>query len=114
KTLAATSTSYAYDAAGNLLTVALPNANTVQYVVDGANRRIGKNLNGTLVQGLLYHDRFRPAAELDGAGHVVTQFVYASNRNVPAYAIKGANVFRIISDPLGSPRLVVNVATGNV
>lgn len=28
--------------------------------------------------------------------------------------IKGADTYRIIKDPLGSPRLVVNVATGAI
>jgi len=33
---------------------------------------------------------------------------------VPAYLIKNGQTFRIIADSLGSPRLVVNIATGDI
>src|SRR5205085_1938465 len=33
---------------------------------------------------------------------------------IPAYMIRGGATFRIVSDPLGSPRLVVDAATGAV
>lgn len=41
-------------------------------------------------------------------------FVYGSRFNVPDYLIKGGVTYRIISDHLGSPRLVVNAVTGQV
>ena len=52
-----------------------------------------------------------PVAELDGSGDLVSRFVYASKGNVPDYMVKGGVTCRIISDHLGSPRLVIN--TGN-
>src|SRR5262249_49278222 len=67
-------TTYTYDALGSLIKVALP-GKQVSYVVDGLGRRVGKEVNGTLVQGFLYQDSLRPVAELDGQGHVVTRFV---------------------------------------
>jgi len=42
----------------------------------------------------------------------VSRFVYASRGNVPDYIVKGGNTYRIISDHLGSPRLVVDIVTG--
>ena len=45
---------------------------------NGLNRRIGKKVNGALVQGLLYQDNLNQAAELDSAGNVVSRFVYVS------------------------------------
>jgi len=42
---------YTYDEIGNLLSVNLPDGTRVEYIVDGANRRMGKKVNGTLVQG---------------------------------------------------------------
>ncbi|OIP99635.1 MAG: hypothetical protein AUK35_07175 [Zetaproteobacteria bacterium CG2_30_46_52] len=74
------------------------------------NFRIGKKVNGTLTQGFLYKDQLNPIAELDGAGNVVSRFVYGSKGNVPDYMIKGGATYRIISDHLGSPRLVVDAA----
>lgn len=102
---------YAYDQRGNLLSVALPGAVNIAYVVDGKDRRIGRKLNGALVKGFVYSDKLRPVAELDGANAVVSRFVY-TGRNVPAYLIKGGVRHRIITDTLGSVRLVVNADTG--
>jgi len=76
-------TVYQYDELGNLLSVELPDGHSIEYVIDGLNRRIGKKVNGALVQGLLYQDNLNPVAELDGAGNVVSRFVYASKLNVP-------------------------------
>ncbi len=114
KTVGAQTTAYQYDALGNLMAVTLPSGTPITYLVDGRNRRIGKRVNGTLVQGFLYEDSLRPAAELDGSGNVVSRFVYASRSNVPDYVIKGGSTYRIVADQLGSPRLVVDVATGAI
>ena len=105
-------TTYSYDVLGNLRTVALPTGVTIDYVIDAANRRVGKKVNGTLVQGFLYQSQLAPAAELDGSGQVVSQFVYATKGNVPDYMVKAGVTYRIFTDHLGSVRLVVNAATG--
>jgi RHS repeat-associated protein len=119
KTEAGDTTTYQYDALGNLRGVVLhaqdPNeAIDIDYVIDGQNRRIGKKVNGTLVQGFLYENQLRPVADLDGQGNVVSRFVYGEKVNVPEYVVKGGATYRIITDHLGSPRAVVNVATGVV
>lgn len=107
-------TLYQYDEPCNVLSVELPDGVSIDYIIDGLNRRIGKKINGVLVQGLLYQDNLNPVAELDAAGNVIIRFVYASKLNVPDYMIRGGQRYRIISDQLGSPRLVVNALTGNV
>ncbi len=125
KTLAGQTTNYTYDALGNLLHVgfssALPDGTTaVDYIVDGQNRRVGRMVNGTLVQGWLYQDQLRPVAQLDGTGtNVVARFVYGSKSNVPDYMVTfsggtAAGTYRILSDHVGSPRLVVDASSGNV
>ncbi len=113
KTIGAATTTYEYDVLGNLLAVTLPDATAITYVVDGQGRRVGKKVNDTLVQGLLYDDVLRPVAELDGGGTIVSRFVYTGG-TVPAYLVKGGVAFRIISDSIGSVRLVVNATTGDV
>ena len=110
----AQTTAYQYDVLGNLLKVTLPSANVIDYLIDGQNRRVGKKVNGALVQGFLYQGSLRPVAELDGSNAIVSRFVYATHINVPDYLIKGGVTYRIITDQLGSPRLVVDVATGTV
>ncbi len=107
-------TQYDYDVLGNLRKVVLPDGTVIEYIIDGRNRRIGKKINGTLVQAFLYQDQLNPVAELDGTGNVVARFVYGSRPNVPDYMIKGGVMYRIVSDHLGSPRLVVDTATGSI
>ena len=114
KTKGGQTTSYQYDVLGNLKRVTLPNGSQIEYVIDGQNRRIGKQVNGTRVQGFLYQDELKPIAELDSVNNVVATFAYATHVNVPDYMIKGGGTYRIVTDHLGSPRLVIDVATGNI
>ncbi len=107
-------TQYNYDVLGNLIAVTLPDTTQVDYIIDGANRRIGKKVNGILVQGFLYQDQLKPIAEMDGTGSVISRFVYAEKANVPAYMVKGGVTYRIVSDHLGSPRLVINIQDGSI
>lgn len=114
RTNATGTTTYGYDVLGNLRQVALPDGTDIEYLIDGRNRRIGKKIDGTLVQGFLYQDQLNPIAELDGNGNVTARFVYADKSNVPAYMIKDNRTYRILSDHLGSPRLIVDIANGAV
>jgi RHS repeat-associated protein len=107
-------TRYEYDVLGNLRSVTLPGGGTIEYLIDGQNRRIGKRVNGVVVQGFLYGDQLNPAAELDGNGNVVSRFVYGSKPHVPDYVVRYDTTYRIVSDHLGSVRLVVNAGTGEV
>jgi len=76
--------------------------------------RGGKSVNGTRVKGWLYADQLRPIAELDGDGDVVSRFVYGSRANVPEYLVKNGVTYRIFSDHLGSPRVIVDASTGAI
>jgi RHS repeat-associated protein len=105
---------YNYDMLGNLLSVDLPTGTQIQYIVDGQNRRIGKKVNGSLTNGFIYQDQLKPVAELDGTGNIVARFVYTTKTNVPDYLIKDGINYKILSDYLGSVRLVVNVQSGEV
>ncbi len=114
KTLGSQTTTYRYDTFGNLLRATLPDGTRIDYLVDGANRRIGKLVNGVYSQGFLYAGPLHPVAELDGTNAVVSRFVYGTRTEVPEYMIKGGRTYRIIGDHLGSVRLVVDVATGDI
>lgn len=107
-------TQYGYDAFGNLITVIRSDGTNIEYVVDGQNRRVGKKVNGVLIQGFLYEDQLRPVAELDSVGNIESRFVYGTGVNVPDYMIKHGLTYRIITDHLGSPRLVIDVSTGQI
>jgi RHS repeat-associated protein len=114
KTDSVGTTAYTYDALGNLLHVTLPSGTNVDYVVDGENRRVGKMVNGALTAGFLYQDALKTLAQLDGSGNLVSRFVFGSKRNVPDYYTTAAGTFRVLSDHLGSPRLVVDTSSGDV
>jgi RHS repeat-associated protein len=107
-------TTYSYDVFSNLRAVALPNGTNVEYIIDGVNRRVGKKVNGVLVQAFLYQDRMNPVAELNGANEVISRFVYGTRPHVPDFMIKDGQTYRIVSDQIGNVRLVVNVATGEI
>jgi RHS repeat-associated protein len=100
-------TRYAYDAFGNLMTVNLPSGDRIDYVVDGQNRRIAKKVNGRIVDKWLYAGQLTPVAELDSANDIIARFS-------GGYMNKRDTIYQIITDHLGSPKLVVNVQTGIV
>lgn len=103
-----------YNALGNLVGAMLPDGTQIDYVVDGMGMRIGRKVNGILQQAFLYEGSLHPVAELDDSGSVVSRFVYATHVNVPDYMIKSGVIYRIVTDHVGSPRLVVNTTTGEV
>ncbi|GIX21481.1 MAG: hypothetical protein KatS3mg121_0264 [Gammaproteobacteria bacterium] len=89
-------TRYDYDVFGNLRSVVFdpprPGADgaaggAIEYLIDGRNRRVGKRVDGTLVQAFLYKDQLNPIAELNADGTIRSRFVYAENVNVPSYMI---------------------------
>src|SRR5690606_35949055 len=71
-------------------------------------------VNGELVQGFVYLNQLEPVAELDGQGNVIASFIYADRGHVPSLMLKGGRTYRIVSDHLGSVRLVVDVDTGDI
>ncbi len=107
-------TTYDYDVLGNLRHVALPDGTDIDYIIDGRNRRVAKKVDGTLAQALLYEDQLRPVAELNAAGAVISRFVYADKINVPEYMVKAGVTYRILTDHLGSARLVIDTTTGAI
>jgi len=114
-TTTSTTTNYVYDVFGNLTQVTLPGGSTViTYEVDALNRRIGKKVNGVLQKRWVYMDQTRIAAELNSSGGITKRFIYGSKRNVPDYMLVGSTKYRIISDHLGSVRLVVKQSDGSI
>ncbi|MBX3021994.1 MAG: PKD domain-containing protein [Bdellovibrionales bacterium] len=103
-------TTFDYDVFGNLKRVTLPNGRAISYVVDALNRRVAKKVNGTLVQGFLYKDGLRPIAELNSQGQISSVYVYGVRSNVPDYIVKQGVIYKIISDHLGSPRLIIRAS----
>jgi RHS repeat-associated protein len=114
KTSAEGTTVYDYDVLGNLRAVTLADGTKIDYIIDGGYRRIGKKVNGALVQGFLYQNFLNPVAEIDTNGDIVARFIYATGINVPDYMVKNGVTYRIVTDHLGSPRVIINTSTGEV
>ncbi|MEJ8293000.1 RHS repeat-associated core domain-containing protein [Delftia tsuruhatensis] len=114
KTSPAGTTTYQYDSLGNLRQVQLPGGDRIDYLIDPLNRRIGKHRNGTLQYGLIYQDDLRPVAELKPDGGIRSVFVYADKPNVPSALLRDGKNYHIVSDHLGSVRLVVDPETGDI
>ena len=118
-------TTYDYDALGNLRSVELPDTRYIEYLVDGAQRRVGRRVfdaGGTLTDEVhwLYQDALNPVTELDAQGRVRKRFVYGSKGHIPDYMVTydvcgvETGSYRLVSDHLGSVRLVVDLSDGTV
>lgn len=86
----------------------------ITYRYDGQGRKAEIYKNTTLEKVFLYQSQLRPVAEMDGSGNLVARYVWGQKANTPEYMIKNNNTYRIITDPRGSVRLVVDTTTGSV
>jgi RHS repeat-associated protein len=68
---------------------------------------VGKKVNGSVARKWLYRDQLKPAAEFDGAGTLLARYT-------DGVTIKGSSSYRVVADHLGTPRLLVNSATGAI
>lgn len=102
-----------YDALGNL-TGASAGGDTLSYLVDGANRRVRRQVNGHLTQAWLYRNELNVVAEEDSTGALRNRYVYGTQSHVPDLLVQGGLTYRLVTDFLGSVRAVVNVNTGTV
>jgi RHS repeat-associated protein len=114
KSSPAGNTQYTYDLYGSLRQATLADGTVLDFLVDGTHRRVGKKRNGVLEHAWLYDGQLRPIAELDGGSNLVSVFMYGEKSNVPEAMTKGGSTYRIVTDHLGSVRLVVDVSTGAV
>ena len=114
KTAGTQKTTYTYDALGALKSVARPALPLIEYVTDGFGRRTAKKVGGTIAQRWLYGSALTPIAEVSATGAVVARYVYGTRRYVPDFMVKGGVTYRVITDQVGSVRLVVNTSTGAI
>jgi len=104
---------FGYDLSSNLRFVEVTggSASGVDYLIDGANRRIGRAVTSgstAVMDGLLYDEQGRVVAELDGSNNLLSTLVYGLKPNVPDYMVRGGVTHRIVSDWRGDVRLVLN------
>jgi len=114
KTEAGGTTLLDYDEAGALRSVTLPDGTSRSYAYDAEGRRVARFVNGVFERGYLWDGALRLAAEVDGEGAVLATYLYAEGINAPEAVVRGGETFRIISDHLGTPRLVLRASDGVV
>lgn len=103
-----------YDLLGNLVQVSLPAGRRIDYLIDGRDRRVGRRSNGVLDRSFVYQDLLRPLAEFGAGGGLVSRFVYAEENSSPAYLVRNGSTYQIVADHLGSPRMIVDTASGAI
>jgi len=106
-------TSFDFDSLGTLTGANLADGSHVTYLYDPLGQRVGKKVDGQIVQGFLYGEGSSPVEEQDENG-AKTRFVYGSSSVVPDYMVRGGVTYRVVSDERDSPRLVINTETGEV
>jgi RHS repeat-associated protein len=104
---------FTYDRSGALRSFGPASGPEVSYEVDGSGRRVARNLDGTRDRSWLYQDQLRLAAELTPSGSVRQRYAYAFG-TTPSVIAESNRTVRVITDHLGSPRAVVDSATGAV
>lgn len=84
-------------------------------MLDATGRRIGRRVDGAIVQGFTYLDPLRPGAELDGKGAFMARFLYGLATSTPTYVVRdGKTLLLVVVDDVGTPRLLVDAADGSV
>lgn len=104
---------FTYDLLGNMVGAHVA-GDSLTYLVDGLNRRVGRVANGRPTHCWLYRNGLNVIAELDSSGVLINRYVYGTREHVPDLVIRGGATYRLVTDYLGSVRAVVNVADGTV
>tara|TARA_B110001454_G_scaffold219057_1_gene249563 strand:+ start:3855 stop:5351 length:1497 start_codon:yes stop_codon:yes gene_type:complete len=105
--------SYVYDTLGNLTQVKLENGTLINYDIDGLNRRVSRKINGVVVRRYLW-EQSRLVAELNADGSLKRRYVYATKSHAPDYYIEAGVNYKIVTDLLGSPVMVVKGSDGSI
>jgi len=106
---------FTYDALGNLTRVERNGGPDIDYEIDAQGRRVAKRIDGTMSKQYIWSGGLRIAAELQG-GEVVSRFIYGNGLTTPDLIVRLGGttgpdrLYRVISDHLGSPIYIVNLA----
>ena len=113
KTTPEGTTTYGYNTLGALTDVTLPDGTTIHYITDPLNRRIAKEVNGTIVEKYLWEDLTTLLAIYDSNNNLIRRFEYADGRMPISMTDESGNRYYLHYDQVGSLRAVSD-ASGNV
>jgi len=107
-------TSYSADPFGNLYQVTYPSSTYSRYYYDAHNRLVGRYYPTNYTRMFIREDEFRVSAIAYTNGILQKIFYYATGAITPDYMDIAGIKYRIITNHLGSPRLVVRLTDGVV
>jgi RHS repeat-associated protein len=107
--------SFAYDSFGRLTSATGEDGQEISYRLDAAGNRAVRTVDGEVTARFVYAPGIEgPLAELAGDNTTRARYIYASRSNVPDYMEKGGRRYRLLTDQLGSVRLVVDAESGAI
>jgi RHS repeat-associated protein len=106
-------TTWQFDALGRVVGAVAPDGRQVVHHLDGFGRRIASVVDGEPVQRFLHASAY-PLAQVDAAGQPHTLFLRRRTYGAPDALLRGADAFLVVADHVGSPRLVIDGASGEI
>ena len=106
KTTPQGTTTYSYNTLGALQEVKLPDSTTIKYILDPQNRRVAKEVNGTITQKYLWQDLTTLLAVFDKDDNLVYRFEYADDRMPIAMVDSNNNRYYLHYDQVGTLKAV--------
>ena len=106
-----TTTTLTYDVFGNLKNFSKPDL-VITYQVDAHNRRISKKVGEEVQSYFVWNTSNQLVGIADGSGVLLSHFIYGTKAHVPDYMIKSGETFKIVTNHLGSPVMILSEATG--
>ncbi len=102
-------TAYTYDTLGALTDATLPDGTTIHYVTDPLNRRIAREVNGTITEKYLWEDLTTLLAVYDKDNNLVWRFEYADGRMPVSMTDASGKRYYLHYDQVGSLRAISRV-----
>jgi RHS repeat-associated protein len=97
---------YDYSSDGRLLSVTTPE-HTVTYRHNAFGNRVAKLVDGVVVEKYLWENKTRLLATYDGNNNLKQRYEYTVGNTPTAYT-EGSNRYYILTDQLGSPRVITD------
>lgn len=113
-TATSATTSYAYNAMGELTQVTLPSSDVITYKLDGQGRRYSRAVNGAITNRFLYSGSLQIVGEVDVSGNISSHYIYVSQTHSPDFMVRGGVNYKFIKDHLGSIRAVLKTSDGTI
>ena len=108
------SDSFVYDVNGGLQSASLSSDLDLTYLHPVGAWRASESRNGMVQRQFVYLNEITVVGELDATGTARSVFGYATLAGAPDFMQREGRTYRIVSDDLGSPRLVVDCESGEV